>query len=59
VFIEPEDEVYDIVEGLHLTIITVKKGLQMTDDVVGHCFDVDHYMDVCQKLKHDMKTIVA
>jgi hypothetical protein len=40
VFIEPEDEVYDIVERPHQTTITVKKGLQMTDDIVGHYFDI-------------------
>jgi len=31
----------------------------MTDDIVGHCFDIDYFMDICQKLKHDMKTVTA
>jgi hypothetical protein len=31
----------------------------MTDDIVSHCFDIDYFKDMCQKLKHDMKTITA
>jgi hypothetical protein len=31
----------------------------MTDDIVGHCFDIDYFMDMCQKPEHDMKTVTA
>jgi len=31
----------------------------MTGDKVGHCFDIDYFMDICQKLKCDMKTVTA
>jgi hypothetical protein len=59
VFIKPEDEVYDFVQRPHLPNITVKKGLSVTDDIVVHCFDIDYFMDMCQKLKHDMKSVTA
>jgi len=28
----------------------------MTDDIVGHCFDIDYFMDMCQKpSEHDTR----
>uniref|UniRef100_UPI0035902DA6 tigger transposable element-derived protein 1-like n=1 Tax=Myxine glutinosa TaxID=7769 RepID=UPI0035902DA6 len=48
-----------IVERPQLTISTVKKGLQMADDLVDHLFEVDHFMERCLKLKREMDTVMA
>jgi hypothetical protein len=56
---EPDEDSDIAVERPHPTTITLKKGLEMTDDIVSHCFEVDHFMDSCLKLKHDMKVVTA
>jgi len=49
----PEDEKNSdtVLDMLHLTASTLKKGPQVMDESVNNFFDIDHFMDRCLKFK--------
>jgi len=55
---DDEDSDY-VVERPQLTACTLKKGLQMVDDLVDTFFEVNLFMDTCLKFKHSMKSVMT
>jgi hypothetical protein len=53
-FTELEDEEASevVVKRCHLTTSALKKNLQMTDDLVDHFFEVDHFLGRSLKSMH-------
>jgi hypothetical protein len=59
-FFEPkdDDDSDNVVERPHLIASTLKKGLQMVDDLVDNFFEVNLFMDMCLKFKHSMESVM-
>lgn len=55
---DDEDSDY-VVERPQLTASTLKKGLQMVDDLVDNFFEVNLFMDICLKFKHNMDSVMT
>lgn len=49
----PEDE------DLFRMTSALNEGLQMTDDLTDHFFEVDHFMHSFPKLKYKMKAVIV
>ena len=58
---EPKDDEDsdNVVERPQLTAATLKKGLQMVDDLVDNFFEVNLFMDMCLKFKHNVESVVT
>jgi len=61
VLCEPKDDEDsdNVVERPQLTASTLKKGLQMVDDLVDNFFEVNLFMDMCLKFKHNMEYVMT
>jgi hypothetical protein len=61
VLCEPKNDEHsdNVVERPQLTASTLKKGLQFVDDLVDNFFEVNFFMDMFLKLKHNMESVMT
>jgi hypothetical protein len=54
-----DEDSNNVVERPQLNANTLKKGLQMVDDLVDNFFEVNLFMDMCLKFKHSMESVMT
>lgn len=56
---EDEEDYVAVFQRPNVTAIILTKGLQVTDDVIEHFLNADHFIRTCLKFMHKMKAVMA
>jgi hypothetical protein len=56
---DEENSLAVYIQGPNVTAIILTEGLQLTDDVISHFLNPDHFIRTCLKFMHKMEAVMA